>query len=284
MNGYCISSLEKLKTSPINICQSTQDTITSELELQSRNQNCHSDITIPDPSCITFSRRNEVKTGIRFFADDQPINPFLSMLTGRNHPSKYDRLDTRVITKVNPKEKPSLPTLFKKSGHDPIKTKFDAKVDLLSRHIHFTNPKIYQNHLNIVSEQKPMNLSNFNLIAFNRPIKKIHTRPNEPLPRRISFVSKRKTAEFKIYYKEEYCLKNLSKYSGLLQPVSRDNDYDTEDSELDTVTKKVCNDLYDGLMITKRKEKVNRSVSSELVRTVRKIRNVSMVVSLSCYV
>lgn len=229
----------------------------------------------------TFARMNKNNRFETQFSTHQSTNPFMSGWDDVTIPSKYVDIKQRTIVAIKrPKDKQK-PIKFKKFQDEQPESKFQTRM----KKICLRYPKAIPEAINSCASIERENFfSSFNELAMrtlNLPVKKMHVEPSENQPNRISLASKYKIREFKVFSKDEQCLLNSKKFTSLLKPVNKDEDYETGDSDLEYGKKKTMDDLYNGFLHTLRRTRTIRSSSCENTKTVSKPRSASEMMSPS---
>lgn len=172
--------------------------------------------------------------------------------------------EDRRIVKVQQQSNSSSSTRIQMpENENPVK-KFEDKIERLHRQHKISVLKSSIKRIDAENDDKRDWRAEVHPVVFRKPAKKNLFNLDKPNIGRISFGSRRKTCEFKIIDKEEYCLRNSHIFSNKLISNGGDDDCDTDDPELDKARIKCRMDLYDGYNRTiRRMEKEKRNKTME---------------------
>lgn len=188
---------------------------------------------------------------------------------------KHDRhfLEDRKIVKINPNFDTSTSTRIQtRERESPIK-KFEDRIERLHRQHKISQLKGSLKQIHIEEVGKGPALSSIHSVVFAKPVKKALIKLDEPIIKRISFGSRRRTCEFKIIHNEGYCLRNSDVFGDKLKSNGGDDDCDTDDHELERAKVKCRMDLFDGynkIMKKLNSEKRNKTVEVNAKKLMRR--------------
>lgn len=176
-----------------------------------------------------------------------------------NYPFLEDR-EIQVIK--HPKDLPASTSTRIRNQELSVK-RFEDRIESLHRHHKISELKSSIRALDVEGGDRNTIMASIHSVVFRKPAKKTLFRSDEPLVKRISFGSRRRTCEFNIIHKEEFCLRNSELFGNMLRSTGADDDCDTDDPELERALAKCKMDLCDGLNRYKRKNKPRKSKTVE---------------------